>query len=151
MTATYTQEGDVLLEQTPDGGNITVADGVTIMTGRFHTAIYLSLFGGNEDDPGGDDRSREWWGNKLETDPAYQYRSETQYLLRSLPATSGNLRRVEDAALRDLQWLLDVKAASSVVVSASIPTLNKIQINVTVEAVGEREAFSFTENWEAAA
>ena len=144
------QQGDVKLFNTTEGGDISVVNGVTEMSSGLDTAAYVSLFGGNEDDSGSDNNAQTWWGNLGETEPAKKYRSETQFILKSLPATSENLGRVEDAAARDLQWFLDVGAASSVTVEASIPTRNRIQIDIEILAEGEESSFSFSENWKAA-
>ena len=89
-----TQQGDVSLRQTDDGGEITVVNGVVEMSGGLETAVYLSLFGGNEDDDGRADNPQTWWGNLAENEPERQYRSETQHLLQALPATTGTLIRV---------------------------------------------------------
>lgn len=143
------QQGDVKLFQTNDDGDITIVNGVVEMSGGLETAAYLSLFGGNEDDDGRTDNPANWWGNLDEVDPVRQYRSETQHLLQAIPATSGNLRRIEDAAVRDLAWFLDRRVASSVAVEASIPAVNRVQINIDIEANGEESSFEFTENWKA--
>lgn len=145
-----TQQGDVLLFQTDDDGEINVSGGIVEMSGGLDTAAYLSLFGGNEDDDGRDDNAATWWGNLGEIDPARQYRSETQNLLRSLPATTGNLLRIEDAASRDLAWFVEESVASSVAVVVSIPAINRIKIRVNIEARGEESRFEFVENWKAA-
>jgi phage gp46-like protein len=145
------QQGDVKLFQTDDEGDITVRDGVVEMGGGLETAAYLSLFGGNEDDDGLADNPKTWWGNLDEIDPAKQYRSETQNLLRGIPATSGNLRRVEDAASRDLAWFVSERVASSVSVSASMPGINRIKITVDIEADGIESRFEFVENWKVSA
>lgn len=110
-----------------------VENGLILLTDGLETAVYLSLFGGNEDDPGQSDVTQQWWGNLLETDPARTYRSETQYLLKSLPLIPANLRRVEQAAKRDLQWLLDTANATKVDVTVSIPALNRMQIDVAIQ------------------
>jgi phage gp46-like protein len=144
------QQGDVFLYQTDDGGEISISGGVVEMSGGLETAAYLSMFGGNEDDDGLQDRALTWWGNIGETEPAKQYRSETQNLLRSIPATSFNLRRIEDAATRDLAWFVSENVASSVSVSATMPGLNRVKITVTIEAVGLESEFEFIENWSAA-
>lgn len=145
------QQGDVLLIQTNDDGEITVVNGVAEMTGGFETAVYLSLFGGNEDDDGRSENPLKWWGNLDEVDPVLKYISKTQNILQALPATSANLKRVEDAIKEDLQWLLDKNVASSVTVAANIPALNKLKIVVEIEARGEESRFEFTENWRAMA
>jgi phage gp46-like protein len=143
------QQGDVKLFQTEDGGEITVVDGIVEMSGGLETAAYLSLFGGNEDDDGREDSPTTWWGNLDETDPAREYRSETQHLLQAIPATSNNLRRIEDAAKRDLAWFIDSNAASAINVEASIPGVNWVTITVDIIAIGEESTFEFTENWRA--
>lgn len=143
------QQGDVKLFQTNDDGDISVVNGAVEMSGGLETAAYLSLFGGNEDDDGRPDNPANWWGNLDEVDPVRQYRSETQNLLQGIPATSANLRRIEDAVVRDLTWFLDERVASSVAVEASIPAVNRVQITVNIEANGEESSFEFTENWKA--
>jgi len=144
------QQGDVQLQQTDNGGEIDIVGGVVTMSGGLETAAYLSLFGGNEDDAGNSDSPYRWWADLAETDPAEQYRSETQHLLQAIAATSGNLRKIEDAAVRDLQWMLASSIASSVIVVASIPAVNRVKITVTIEAIGEESRFEFVENWKAA-
>jgi len=143
------QQGDVSLFQTNDDGNIEVEGGIVTMGGGLETSAYLSLFGGNEDDDGSKDSVFNWWANLDEVDPARQYRSETQNLLQTLPATTGNLRRIEDAAIRDLAWFIESKVASSVNVVASIPGINKIKLTIDIEALGNESSFEFVENWKA--
>jgi len=145
------QEGDVRLRHTIDGGEISVSAGITEMTGGFETSVYLSLFGGNEEDDGRPDNPKTWWGNLGVTDPAERYVSRLQNLLRALPAIPANLRRLEDAAKADLQWLLDTGAASTVEVSASMPGLNRVDITVGIYAEGEESEFTYSENWKAMA
>ncbi len=143
------QQGDVTLFQTDDDGEITVTGGLVEMSGGLETSAYLSLFGGNEDDDGRAENSANWWANIDEGETARQYRSETQNLLQSLPAIPANLRRIEDAAGRDLAWFLEENVASSVTVAASMPGLNRVRIVIDIEANGEESQFEFTENWKA--
>lgn len=144
-----TQQGDVRLFQTDDGGEITVANGLVEMDGGLETMAYLSLFGGNANDPGGDDATNTWWANIAEADPAFQYRSETQNLLQGLAVSPQNLLRIEDAADRDLAWMVEKGVASSVVVVASVIGLNTVRIKVTIQAEGQESEFVFAENWKA--
>lgn len=140
------QEGDVLLYQTNDDGEISVTNGLVKMSGGLQTAAYLSLFGGNEDDDGLADNAKAWWGNTTETEKSRKYISETQNLLESLPITSGNLLRVEDAAKRDLAWFKNEGVATSVSVSASILGLNMVELAINID----QESFKFVENWRSA-
>lgn len=134
------QDGDVKLYQTVDGGEINAVNGIIEMNGGLETAVYLSLFGGNEDE-------NEWWGNIDEPDPNKQQRSETQQLLQALVLSSNNLRRVEDAANRDLAWMVSSGVATSVSAAASIPGLNKIKIAVNVVADDRETNIVYIENW----
>lgn len=136
---------DVLLEQSDDGGELTIEGGLVELTDDLRTAVYLSLFGGNEDDDSLDN-SAQWWGNLDETDPAARYRSRTEYLLQSLPPSSANLLLLEDAVRTDLQWLLDTGAATAVDAAASIPALNKLSLIVIIN--GDLTV-TYLENWAA--
>lgn len=137
------QQGDVNLFQTNDDGDISVVNGLVEMSGGLETAAYLSLFGGNEDDDGSSDSVHTWWGNFDETEPPRKYVSETQNLLQALPATTSNLRKIEDAAGRDLAWFVSEGAASSVTVEATIPELNRIKLTINID----QNELEFIENW----
>jgi phage gp46-like protein len=141
---------DVKLFQTNDDGEITVEGGITELTGGFDTSFYLSIFGGNFEDDGSQDNRKTWWGNLLEREPESKLVSRTQNLLRGLPASSGNLRRVEEAVKRDLQWYVDTGIATSVEAAASIPAYGRVLIAGSVTVQGEKIPFEFTENWKAA-
>lgn len=134
---------DVLLRQSDNGGEITVEAGLVLLSEGLETAAYLSLFGGNEEDAGGDATELQWWGNLIETEPARIYRSETQHLIRSLPAVPRNLRRIEQAAARDLQWMLDTGVATAISVAATIPALNRVRLEVIIETRTERLELAF--------
>lgn len=132
------QQGDVLLFQTNDNGNISVTGGIVEMSGGLQTSVYLSLFGGNSD------LQVTWWANIDEELPERQYRSELQNALDSIPSTTGNLRRIEDAAKRDLAWLVEQKVAKEVTVAASMPGINQIKLVVDIDGDSSVE---FIENW----
>ena len=135
---------DVHLFEQDGQGEIDSEAGVVSLCadGGLETAVILSLFGGNPEDTGiqGDDKL-QWWGNFSEPDPAKKYRSETGSLLRSLPAVPANLRRLEEAATRDLQWMLDGDIADAVVAQASIPAVNKLQLTIAIEI--DNQIFKF--------
>ena len=144
------QQGDVFIFQTVDGGEVNIEDGLVQMSGGLSTAAYLSLFGGNEDDDGSKtDKTFTWWGNIDESQPEMQYRSETQHLVNTLFATTGNLRRIEDAAKRDLAWFVSGGVASFVDAVASLPSIGRLDLAVRIEARGEEYEFTFVANWRA--
>lgn len=146
-TTTATQQGDVALKQTPDGGDFNVENGIVEMCPGLEVAAYISLFGGNIEDDGSLNNPKQYWGNVIENEPVKQLRSRTQFLVKSLPLTSANLRRVEEAARNDLQWFLDGRIASELEVVATVPALNKLQIDIAINAYGIEQNFTFTENW----
>lgn len=135
---------DVRLFQTNDGGEIEVTNGSVQMCDGLEVAAYLSLFGGNEDDSGlqGDDR-KQWWGNLGETEPSKRYRSELQNLVRSLPLVPANLRRIEDAAVRDLSWLTADGTATAITAEASMPAINTVRLQVSIDIDGRVYPFEF--------
>ena len=139
----------MILFNTDDGGDITITDGLVSMGGGLDTAVYLSLFGGNVDDDGTPDNAATWWGNIGETQPAALMVSETQNLLKSLPATSGNLQKLERAAKRDLDWFLRQRVASSVKIRATLTGVNRVQFVIDITAIGKESRFTFTQNWKA--
>jgi len=142
--------GDVLLQQTNDGGDITFVNRAISLTDGFEVAAYLSLFGGNEDDDGSPSSVLGWWGNLIESEDRFKLISRTQYLLRSIPITVPNVLRLQRAAEADLVWFVTSAIASRVTVSVTVVGLNRVQFAVTIVAVGGGHTFNFTENWKAA-
>ena len=135
---------DVLLRQSNDGGEITVEAGLVLMSEGLETAAYLSLFGGNLDDSGDPATDRlQWWGNRGEVEPNRVYRSETQHLIRALPAVPRNLLRIEQAAARDLAWMIAAGVAKGVVVSASIADVNRVTLAVTIVTLKQHIQLAF--------
>lgn len=132
---------DVLLFQTADDGDVVIDGGEFQLTDGLETAVYLSLFGGNWQDDGSEGNPRQWWGNADVVDPDQRQTSRTQYLMQSLPATSGNLKRVEDAATADLAWLPPEYAVS---ISASVPARNKVQFVIQINDL----TVTILEDWE---
>jgi phage gp46-like protein len=128
---------------TPDGGEISIASGEMELDGGLETAVFLSLFGGNEEDSGlQSDDANQWWGNLSERDPARRQRSRTQSLLRDLPLIPYNLARIDDAAKGDLAWLLD-SIATTVATRVSMPALNTVLIEIAVIVDGRTHPFAF--------
>lgn len=138
---------DIRLTHTRDGGEVEIVNGRVTMDDGPATAVYLSLFGGNERDGGGEaTRALQWWGNLLKEDSARGARSETQHLLRSIPAITANLRRIEDAVVRDLAWLTD-ELGAAVKAEVTIPGLNRIRIRVSIEVDGTTTELAIEEPW----
>lgn len=139
---------DVLIFQTDDGGEVEIENGEVTMTDGPESAVYLSLFGGNDDDPGlTGNTEKTWWGNLLESDESRRYRSRTQHLLDTLPLTTGNLRRFEDAAKSDLAWM-STELGAELAVAASIPALNRVSLAISLDIDGRRYEFTIRKTWQ---
>jgi hypothetical protein len=135
---------DVHLFHQADGGNLEFAGpddpttDIKLDTG-LETAVYLSWFGGNAHDHGlvrddnetGHNHNFRWWGNLGESEDR-QMISETAHLLLALPATSNNLLLVEDAAVRDIQWMLDGDYATEATVSVALISVNRILLTAQI-------------------
>jgi phage gp46-like protein len=138
---------DVRLYQTPDGGEIALFNGQVVLDDGLSSAVYLSLFGGNEDDSGLDGAlAKSWWANNLQSDKQLVLHSETQHLLRSIPAIPASLQRIEDAVTRDLAWVVDDLSAT-VEAHATMPALNRVAIAVSITIDGTKTDFVFKEPW----
>lgn len=138
---------DVLFSATPDGGEISITNNLIDMDAGLETAVYLSLFGGNSDDDATDETTNlQWWGNLLPGDSQLPLRCRTQFLIRDLPATTGNLARLRDAAIRDLAWVVD-SFADSYKVDVSMPALNRVALRIDISIGDQTYTFVFDEHW----
>lgn len=124
---------DILLQQTLDDGDVLYRNGDLAYDFTYRTAVYLSLFGGNREDSGAQNSNKQFWGNYLSDND--KYISETQYLLQDMPLIPSNLRLFEDAAQRDMQWLLDDNLCDSITVNATIPAVNTVLLIVTIDGL----------------
>ena len=134
---------------TDDGGDLSLRGGSVEMTFGLETLAYLCLFGGNEDDSGRGDRSKEWWGNKLATTEHEKLRSETQYLMGGLPKVANSLRLLADAATRDLRVFKELGIADTIAVEVVPVDARALEFLVDVSANGIESRFSYIENWKA--
>lgn len=137
---------DVNLFQAPDGGEIEVINGQITMIDGLAVSIYLSLFGGNEDDGAIQATdSIQWWGNHGEN-PDSKYRSRTQWLLRSIPAIPANMLRIEAAVLEDLAWVKS-RLQAELSCEVYIPQVNRVTIEVSITIDGNKTDFRFGQDW----
>lgn len=128
---------DVLLQQTVDGGDISFDSvGNLQLTDTPETSVYNSLFGGGD-----------WWADISEPDSNEHFTGEMGQLVITIPPSSSNLILIEDAGKRDLQWMLDLGAASSVEVSASLANIDELTIVIDLEYDGKQVNLTFSLNW----
>jgi phage gp46-like protein len=136
---------DLILEE--NGGDLILSGGDVLIGNGLTSAAILSLFGGNFEDsnlPGTD--SLQFWGNRIGEDPNESLRSETQKLLESIPATSENLLRVQDAVVRDLSWLIG-GIVSELSVQIALVAVKRVSITIDLTVNGEDQQIQFTREW----
>lgn len=122
MQQTPTQDGDVLLFQTLDDGDLSITDGIVEMTGGLETAVYLSLFS-----------PEDWFCNEAAQTPEHRLTSRTNDFINNKPQSSKNYQLLVQAVEADLKWLIKDKLAKSVSASVSSDGLNRVMIGVVIE------------------
>lgn len=123
--------GDILLEDTENGGQISVINGLIMPDKRFTTAAFLSLFGGNYDDMGRVDNNKTWWGNRFNNTPENEkIVSRFQSITKQLPLNVKNINLAEQAAKDDLNWMIQENIADEI--SVDITAESKTRINLVI-------------------
>jgi phage gp46-like protein len=131
-------EGDLLLSETPDGGEVSIENGVFVCDRSFNTAVYLSLFGGNKDDNGRVKNNKTWWGNTLSgTAENEKLVSRFQAVISGLPMTTKNIQEAEGAASLDLKWITDEGIAEKITVSGRALTRNRFALHIDIQSGGK--------------
>jgi len=131
-------EGDLLLEDTPDGGDIQILNDFFVNDLSFNTAVYLSIFGGNKDDNGKVKNKFTWWGNTLDGVPENEkIISRFQAVIFGLPMTTKNIKEAETAAKMDLQWVISEGIGDTVLTAGTAITRNKFQLQITIQTKGK--------------
>lgn len=126
---------DILLDHTYDGGDVRIVNGSFALDDGLSTAVYLSLFGGNDGDDGTDAAApKQYWGNRLETESARRIRPEMHALIKAHPLTSGSLLRIEQAGARDLSWLAEQSLADAIAVEGSIRSSDRLEIEAKIQS-----------------
>ena len=126
-------EGDLMLVETLDGGDVQIENGLLVSDKQFSTAVYLSLFGGNSTDNGKGNNNNQFWGNVLrDTRESEKLRSRFQYVTTGLPMSVKNIKEAEKAAAMDLQWFIDEKIADVINVYGYSTGKNRFNLKVEI-------------------
>lgn len=122
------QNGDVKLIITKEGFDIDLKNNFIEMTSGFESAIFLSIFGGNEEDDYSEaTKEKQFWGNRLNGN---QYRSRTLKFINGSYANAQNLQLLEKNILLDLNWFIEENIADTLEVDCSIPNFNELKIDI---------------------
>jgi len=133
-----TFEGDLRLNDTPDGGDILIKEGLILSDKTFSTAVYLSLFGGNKEDNGRVRNRKTWWGNTLRgVNENQRLVSRLQAIIFGLPMTTKNMLDAEEAARLDLGWIITEKIASEIIASGRAVSRNRFSLTIQINANGD--------------
>lgn len=114
---------DVLIGSTPDGGDMHVSEGNVAMANDLRTSVYLSL------------TTQRSWADELEENADRRFTGHFMDLFGTLPITTGNLLRFEDAAKRDLQWVKKLGYAQEIIVSATAESVRRVYLKISIDGV----------------
>jgi phage gp46-like protein len=138
MSDLHDFEGDLLLFETLDGGEIQIENDLFINDRSFNTAVYLSLFGGNKDDGGKVKNNKTWWGNTLDgITENEKLVSRFQNIIYGLPMTTKNIQEAENAALLDLKWTVDEGIADKISALGQASAHNRFYLRIELQAHGK--------------
>jgi hypothetical protein len=144
---------DIELIETGNGGDIIKkAKDLSIIFG-FENMPYLALFGGNvkASTPSKrlpNEQNYDWWGNGLffPNNQSVQFNSVTERTLNEVALTSSGRLEIEQAVLKDLEFMRDFAIVSA---SVSIMDTNRVQINVRIQQPDNLQAKEFIYIWDA--
>lgn len=122
---------DLMLIDNGDGGELVLEGGDVKGDGTLLTAIYISLFGGDN------------FSNVFET---YEQDGEFEESLNQ-PITAKNLKNVENKAKKSLDWLIQEGIADNIEVSAFGDIKEKINVDIAIQEPSG-EVYPFSIIWE---
>ncbi len=138
MTKFDRTQGDLKVFLTKEGADFDFSGGQPDMDTGLGTAAIMSLFS-----------SEPWIGNTFnapEERIGSRFESETQKAI-----TVTQLENIRNAALADLQWMLDSGAASKLDVSVLLPAHDRLEVTVLITPPGSTpRSLQFTRygvNW----
>jgi phage gp46-like protein len=141
-----------VIEEGNGGELVKTAKDLVVISG-LQNMVYLALFGGCVEASTPTKRlpteqAADWWGNSLlfPDNPERQLNSLTERTLNEVALTSSGRVRIEQAVLKDLDFM---KAFAEVSASVSIPETDKVVIQVTVQEPDNIEEQAFTFIWDA--
>ena len=130
--------GDLLLIETPDGGDCVMRDGLLEADRAFGTAFYISLFGGNKADSGKVKNKNTWWGNTLAgVTEKGKVISRFQNFISATPLTVKNIKNAEEAARQDLKWAIDEGIADAITVTGKTEGGNRFRLYIQALKAGK--------------
>ena len=131
-------EGDLLLHETPDGGDCILEDDLLKADHAFGTAFYISLFGGNKADAGKVKTNKTWWGNTISgTTENEKIVSRFQNHISTMPMTVKNMKDAETKAALDLHWAIDEGIVDEIVITSRAEKTNYMRLFIEAKKAGD--------------
>ncbi len=126
---------DLSLIETQNGGDLQLNGSDLAVVFGIENMPYLAMFGGNIEQSTGVDKvadSKDWWGNDLfmKADIAIQFNSLTERIINNTALTSGGRIVIENAILKDLEFLSEQAVVS---VEVLIEGVDRLKVNIRVE------------------
>ena len=134
-----------------DGGNYLLRNYEIIQTESIVTLAYLLMFGGNvaevtkKENNTGELRT-DWWGNNPTDNSSKWINSRTEKTLRGAALTNQFKFEIEQAVKDDLKSLSEY---GTVTVEVTYPSLNRIQITVTIAEPSVKSSNRLIIAWDA--
>lgn len=136
MTTRDTQNGDLRIYPTGDGGRFIFKAGQPEMDGTLENAIYVSLF------------TADNWLNSISTRFEQTRSTVIQVMNRNKLTNQGRLNLIASARSA-LSWLTESGIASTIEVGANIVGVGKMELIITVEQPqAPRQILRYQLNWE---
>lgn len=110
------QEGDIKLNDFLNGSDSELENGILSMAGGFDTAVYISLFGS--------ENNNEWMN--LFFDENEKIESKAITFIKSNALTLQNLQKAQKYFENDLNWLKKINACDTIRVSYKQENINAI-------------------------
>lgn len=144
---------DIRLALQEFGGDVVVVGGDIDRDDGLQTAVILSLFTDRrctpDDLPAEETDLRGWWGDVVPAVAGDQTGS-LLWLLRREKQLASVVSKARDYAQQALQWMIDDKVASKVVVEAEIVRQGWLGIGVTITRPrGAQVSFRYDYAWQA--
>lgn len=113
---------DVAIIETGNGGDLILKGNDIAMAEGYENMPYLSMFGG-----------ADWWGNSLLTgDASTLFSANTERVMNEVALNSSGRIKIEQAIKADLAHLEKNVPGTKVVVSTSIVSDNRLEININI-------------------
>jgi phage gp46-like protein len=122
------------------------AEGKIKLDAGIETSIFISLFGGNvggfttaSRNPAGVE-NKDYFGNLyLKEIGKPLFNSKFEKYLKENPLTTGNLKKLNELVLGDLEWLVKNKAVKSFEIDFEIESANQLKIEIIAKQPNNTE------------